>query len=110
MSSERQWISIPAGDRIDTKKFLRIEFYFLREDLMLRVARVGLMLAAVTIAASGMAAQARQASNPKQTDLPNPDRLGEGWPTPPKNMNGGRCGEVIRVRLARYGNNWVIHR
>src|SRR5258708_22888104 len=110
MSSERQWISIRAGDRIDTKKFLRIDSWCLREALMLRVARVGLMLAAVTIAATGMAAQAQQASYPKPTDLPNPYRLVEGWPTLPKNMNGGRWGEGIRVHVARDGNIWVFHR
>ena len=77
---------------------------------MLRVDRVGLMLAAVAIAASGMAAHAQQSSYPKPTDLPNPYRLVEGWPTLPKNMNGGRWGEVIRVHVARDGNIWVFHR
>jgi hypothetical protein len=32
---------------------------------------------------------------PKPTELPNPYRLVEGWPTLPKSMNGGQWGEVI---------------
>ena len=72
---------------------------------MLRVDRVGLVLAGV--AASGMATHAQQASYPKPTDLPNPYRLVEGWPTLPKNMNGGRWGEVIRVHVAHDCDIWV---
>src|SRR6266852_5894299 len=77
---------------------------------MLRVDRVGLMLAAVAIAALGMAAHAQQASYPKPTELPNPYRLVEHWPTLPPNMNGGRWGEVIRVHVDAKGNVWVFHR
>ncbi|HEV2522095.1 MAG TPA: peptidyl-alpha-hydroxyglycine alpha-amidating lyase family protein [Candidatus Acidoferrales bacterium] len=47
---------------------------------------------------------------PKPTDLPNPYRLVEGWPTLPKSMNGGHWGEVIRVHIAPNGNVWVFHR
>src|SRR5258708_35710119 len=75
---------------------------------MLRVVRMGLLLVAIT-AWSG-AAPAQQASYPKPTELPNPYRLVDGWPTLPKNMNGGRWGEVIRVHVARDGNIWVFHR
>ena len=71
---------------------------------MLRVGRVGLILIAVVITAWGTVARAQQASYPKPTDLPNPYRLVEGWPTVPKNMNGGRWREDIRVHVARNGN------
>ena len=47
---------------------------------------------------------------PKPTELPNPYRLVEGWPSLPQSMNGGRWGEVIRVHVARDGNIWVFHR
>jgi hypothetical protein len=76
----------------------------------LRADRVRLTLIAVVIAACGAVAHAQQASYPKPTELPNPYRLQEGWPTLPKGMNGGRWGEVIRVDVARTGNIWVFHR
>jgi DNA-binding beta-propeller fold protein YncE len=47
---------------------------------------------------------------PKPTELPNPYRLVEGWPTLPKSMNGGQWGEVIRVHVDTHGNIWVFHR
>jgi DNA-binding beta-propeller fold protein YncE len=47
---------------------------------------------------------------PKPTELPNPYRLAEGWPTIPKSMNGGHWGEVIRVHVHSDGNIWVFHR
>ena len=56
------------------------------------------------------AAGAQQAAEPDPSKLPNPYRLDESWPTLPKNMNGGRWGEVIRVSVARDGNIWVFHR
>lgn len=56
----------------------------------------------------GTAAWAQQ--YPKPTELPNPYRLAEGWPTIPKNMNGGHWGEVIRVHVHSDGNIWVFHR
>src|SRR5215469_7450333 len=49
-------------------------------------------------------------AQPKPTELPNPYRLVEGWPTLPKSMNGGHWGEVIRVHLDVKGNVWVFHR
>ncbi len=76
---------------------------------MLRVVRAGVLLV-VAVAASGMAARGQPATYPKPTELPNPYRLVEGWPTLPQNMNGGRWGEVIRVHVARDGNIWVFHR
>ncbi len=60
--------------------------------------------------ASGAPARSQQTQYPKPTDLPNPYRLVEGWPTLPKNMNGGHWGEVIRVHVEPNGNVWVLHR
>src|ERR1700676_2681888 len=73
-------------------------------------ARFVAVASAVAIAMFGAAAQAQQTRYPKPTELPNPYRLAEGWPTLPKSMNGGRWGEVIRVHVARNGNIWVFHR
>jgi DNA-binding beta-propeller fold protein YncE len=64
----------------------------------------------LVVASFGAAAQAQQAPYPKPSDLPNPYRLVEGWPTLPKSMNGGRWGEVIRVHVDPKGNVWVFHR
>ena len=65
--------------------------------------------AAATIAIFSAAGQA-QTKYPKPTELPNPYRLAEGWPTLPKSMNGGRWGEVIRVHVHSDGHIWVFHR
>ena len=62
------------------------------------------------VAAGGAVAQAQQPAYPKPSELPNPYRLVEGWPSLPQSMNGGRWGEVIRVHVARTGNIWVFHR
>jgi DNA-binding beta-propeller fold protein YncE len=64
----------------------------------------------VAILAFASVADAQQAQYPKPTELPNPYRLVEGWPSLPSSMNGGRWGEVIRVHVARDGNIWVFHR
>jgi len=74
--------------------------------------RTGLVLvaSAIAVAMLGTAAQAQQTRYPKPTELPNPYRLVEGWPTLPKSMNGGRWGEVIRVHVNSDGNIWVFHR
>ncbi len=69
-----------------------------------------LVASAVAIAMFGPAAQAQQIRYPKPTELPNPYRLAEGWPTLPKSMNGSRWGEVIRVHVHSDGNIWVFHR
>src|ERR1035437_8611612 len=74
------------------------------------MSRKRLSIAAVAFSMIGAAAQAQQTRYPKPTELPNPYRLVEGWPTLPKNMNGGKWGEVIRVNVARDGNIWVFHR
>ena len=73
-------------------------------------AKVVLVLTVVAIATFGVAAQAQQPRYPKPTELPNPYRLVEGWPTLPKSMNGGRWGEVIRVHVHSDGNIWVFQR
>src|ERR1700719_5373123 len=73
--------------------------------------RVGLVVAsAITIATFGAKAQPPQTHYPKPTELPNPYRLVDGWPTLPKSMNGGRWGEVIRVHVHSDDNIWVFHR
>src|SRR5262245_31437401 len=56
------------------------------------------------------ATRAQESQYPKPTELPNPYRLVEGWPTLPKSMNGGRWGEVIRVHVDTKGHIWVFHR
>jgi len=58
----------------------------------------------------GGTAYAQQTQYPKPTELPNPYRLVEGWPTLPPSMNGGHWGEVIRVHVDPRGNVWVFHR
>ena len=58
----------------------------------------------------GCPAQAQQAQPLQPTDLPNPYRLVEDWPTLPASMNGGRWGEVSRVQVGPRGNIWVLHR
>ena len=62
------------------------------------------------MATLGWVAQAQQTQYPKPTQLPNPYRLVESWPTLPKTMNGGHWGEVIRVHVDPKGNIWVFHR
>src|SRR3979409_262618 len=75
-------------------------------------ARSGTMFTAGMLLVAGLATAARAQSSqyPKPTELPNPYRLVEGWPTLPESMNGGRWGEVIRVHVHSDGNIWVFHR
>jgi hypothetical protein len=68
------------------------------------------LLTAMLIAGLATAALGQQPQYPKPTDLPNPYRLVEGWPTLPPSMNGGRWGEVIRVHVHSDGNIWIFHR
>src|ERR1700690_1788290 len=77
---------------------------------MTLAGRAGNLFIAVAIAMWGPAARAQQANYPKPSELPNPYRLVEGWPTLPKSMNGGRWGEVIRVHVHDDGNIWVFQR
>ncbi len=79
---------------------------------MLRAGRPEwvLVVSWLAITLLGAAAQAQQTRNLKPTELPNPYRLVEGWPTLPQSMNGGRWGEVIRVHVHSDGHIWVFHR
>jgi hypothetical protein len=82
---------------------------------MSREAKVISALTACAIVTIGLLtfavlAQAQQPQYPKYSELPNPYRLVEGWPTLPTSMNGGHWGEVIRVSIDRSGNIWVFHR
>ena len=72
--------------------------------------RLCLSLAFATTCIFGGVTAAQQKTYPKPSELPNPYRLVEGWPTLPKNMNGGKWGEVIRVHVDAKGNIWVFHR
>jgi DNA-binding beta-propeller fold protein YncE len=79
---------------------------------MTRAARMRLaVLACVTVIAAALAATGHaQQTYPRPTELPNPYRLVENWPTLPQRMNGGHWGEVIRVHVDLSGNIWVFHR
>src|SRR3984893_12352274 len=72
--------------------------------------RIKFIAALVAITAFGLLAHTQQSEYPKQTQLPNPYRLVEGWPTLPKSMNGGQWGELIRADIDPKGNIWVFHR
>src|SRR5206468_3599792 len=67
-------------------------------------------LVVLAVAAFGGVAHTQQARYPRQTQLPNPYRLVESWPTLPKRMNGGKWGELIRADIDPKGNIWVFHR
>src|SRR5712671_414140 len=97
--------TVPRRNRLDNPRVLR-------EAKMARAGRVGFVLVAgaFAVAISGTVAQAQQTQYPKPTDLPNPYRLVEGWPTLPQSMNGGRWGEIIRVHVHSDGNIWIFHR
>ena len=78
---------------------------------MKSAARFGIIsFAGLLTAGLATAASAQQPQYPKPTELPNPYRLVEDWPTLPQRMNGGRWGEVIRVHVHSDGNIWVFHR
>src|SRR3989442_9460309 len=77
---------------------------------MNRQTKLCIVTALASIFVFGAAARAKQAQYPKPTELPNPYRLVEGWPSLPKTMNGGKWGEVIRVHVDEKGNIWVFHR
>jgi hypothetical protein len=69
-----------------------------------------LVVALAATAAVGTLIRAQQRQYPKPTELPNPYRLVEHWPTLPEQMNGGHWGEVIRVNVDARGHIWVFHR
>src|SRR5437879_10237417 len=75
-----------------------------------RRTRFTLMAVLGAVFAFGVVAHTQQTQYPKQTQLPNPYRLVESWPTLPKTMNGGRWGELIRADIDSRGNIWVFHR
>ena len=77
---------------------------------MNRQTKLCIVTALVSIFVFGEAARAQQTPYPKPTELPNPYRLVEGWPSLPKTMNGGKWGEVIRVHVDEKANIWVFHR
>jgi DNA-binding beta-propeller fold protein YncE len=80
---------------------------------MRALARQGRRYIPISVAAMlacAAAGRAQAPQYPKPTELPNPYRLVEGWPTLPKNMNDGRWGEVIRVHVDARGDVWVFHR
>ncbi len=79
---------------------------------MILTGRTRFSLIAVlgAMAAFGPVAHTQQTQYPKQTQLPDPYRLVEGWPTLPRNMNGGHWGELIRADIDPKGNIWVFHR
>src|ERR1700680_3774372 len=79
---------------------------------MAYAARPGTVFVAGMFLVASLATVARAQSSqyPKPTELPNPYRLVEGWPTLPESMNGGRWGEVIRVHVHSDGNIWIFHR
>ncbi len=58
----------------------------------------------------GVALSGQQVQYGKQSELPNPYRLEENWPTLPNSMNGGKWGELIRADIDPKGNIWVFHR
>ena len=70
--------------------------------------RLSFPLAIAAMLGVGGAARAQQYPTP--TELPNPYRLVEGWPTLPKSMNGGKWGELIRADIDPKGDIWVFHR
>ena len=73
-------------------------------------SRTAFVAATVLVASVATSARAQSPQYPKPSELPNPYRLVEGWPTLPASMNGGRWGEVIRVHVHSDGNIWVFHR
>jgi len=77
---------------------------------MMRWDRTSFTLPALLASITTFAFVANAQEYPKQTQLPNPYRLVENWPTLPKDMNGGRWGELIRADIDAKGNIWVFHR
>src|SRR5437773_11175861 len=73
-------------------------------------SRTAFVAATVLVTSLATSARAQSTQYPKPTELPNPYRLVEGWPTLPASMNGGRWGEVIRAHVHSDGNIWAFHR
>ena len=53
------------------------------------------LFAMFSILALAATTRAQEPRYPKPTELPNPYRLVEGWPTLPKSMNGGGGGKLF---------------
>jgi DNA-binding beta-propeller fold protein YncE len=81
-------------------------------EAMMDTARKSLMAIAALVVSAVLcpAGRAQEKQYPKQSDLPNPYRLVEDWPTLPASMNGGHWGELIRADIDPEGNIWVFHR
>jgi hypothetical protein len=80
---------------------------------MLRATLIGVAALAIAAATFSLSAQAQDDIVPRPSNLPNPYRLVEGWPTLPASMqgpHGHKWGEVIRIHLAPDGNIWVFQR
>jgi DNA-binding beta-propeller fold protein YncE len=78
---------------------------------MVSAARSGMVFfTGMLMVSLATAACPQQLQYPKPTELPNPYRLVENWPSLPASMNGGRWGEVIRVHVHSDGNIWIFHR
>ena len=77
---------------------------------MIEWDRVRFTLPALLASIATFAFAASTQEYPKQTQLPNPYRLEENWPTLPKDMNGGKWGELIRADIDPKGDIWVFHR
>ena len=79
---------------------------------MSHTGRTGFTLVALVVAIAAVVAASRtpQAPGSRQSQLPNPYRLVENWPTLPPHLNGGRWGELIRAQLDPMGNIWIFHR
>jgi sugar lactone lactonase YvrE len=77
--------------------------------LAIRTRLISAAAITATLACSSLTS-AQQPQYPKQSELPNPYRLIENWPTLPGNMNAGKWGELIRADIDPKGNIWVFHR
>ena len=77
---------------------------------MVNAARSAMVFFAGMLISGLATAACAQQPYPKPTELPNPYRLVEDWPTLPSSMNGGHWGEVIRVHVHGDGNIWIFHR
>jgi sugar lactone lactonase YvrE len=93
--------SDPAANSVYTERFAMI---------LAGRTRFTLISVLAAMATFAIVAHGQQFQYPKQTQLPNPYQLVENWPTLPKNMNGGKWGELIRADIDPQGNIWVFHR
>src|SRR5882757_4785447 len=90
--------------------FFRKCLFMSKGETMMRKDRTSFTLPALLAIIVPIAFGGSAEEYPKQTQLPNPYRLDENWPTLPKTMNGGQWGELIRADIDPKGNIWVFHR